>query len=134
MSWDELGLKDNKTPPWNSARDNFRKARQAAVSASHSGDWLHARPISSLNLHLEGEAIPVAVGLRLGVDLCHLHRCSYGSTVDAEGIHGFPCKLAAGRMPRRQALNDLIWLALIIIIIILYYARMQQIYKHTQFT
>ena len=57
---------------------------------------------------MEGKAIRVAVGLRLGVDLCHPHRCPCGSTVDAKGIHGLSCKLAAGRMPRHQALNDLI--------------------------
>ena len=33
-------------------------------------------------------------------------------TVDAKGIHELSCKLAAGRMPRHQALNDLICLAI----------------------
>ena len=108
-SWDEPGIQNDKTTLWNSASDDFQKARLAAVSASHSGDWLHARPISSCGLRLEDEAIRVAVGLRLGVDLCHPHRCP---TVDAKGIHGLSCKLAAGRMPRHQALNDLIWRAL----------------------
>ena len=42
--------------------------------------------------------IIIAVELRLGVDLCHPHRC--------------PCGAKAGRMPRHQALNDLIWRAL----------------------
>ena len=63
-------------------------------------------------LRLEDEAIRVAVGLRLGVDLCHPQRCPCGATVDAKGIHGLSCKLAAGRIPRHQALNDLIWRAL----------------------
>ena len=111
-SWDEPGLQNDKITLWNSASDDFQKARLAAVSASHSGDWLHARPISSCSLQLENEAIRVAVGLRLGVDLCHPHRCLCGATVDAKSIHELSCKLAAGCMPRHQALKDLIWRAL----------------------
>ena len=95
-SWDEPGLQSDKTTLWNSASDVFQKARLAAVSASHSGDWLHARPISSCGLRLEDEAIRVAVGLRLGVDLCHPHRCPCGATVDGKGIHGFFCKTGSG--------------------------------------
>ena len=92
--------------------DDFQKARLAAVSASHSGDWLHARPIPSCGLRLEDVAIRVAIGLRLSVDLRHPHKCPYSATVDAQEIHGLACKLAAGRMPRHQALNDLIGRAL----------------------
>ena len=32
--------------------------------------------------------------------------------MDATGLHGLSCKLAAGRIPRHQALNDVIWRAL----------------------
>ena len=63
---------------------------------------------------MEDEAICVAIGLRLGVDLCHPHRCPCGATVDAKSIHGLSCKLAAGRMPRHQTFNDLVWRALTI--------------------
>ena len=34
---------------------------------AHSGDWLHTLPISACGLHLEDNAIRVAVGLRLGM-------------------------------------------------------------------
>ena len=34
------------------------------------------------------------------------------ATVDANGMHGLSCKLAAGRMPKHHALNDLTWRAL----------------------
>ena len=56
-------------------------------------------------------ALQLGYALDLGVDLCHPHRCPCGATVDAKGIHGLLCKLAADRMPRHQALNDLIWRA-----------------------
>ena len=111
-TWDKPGVQQDKISVWNSASDDFQTTRLTAVSAPHSGDWLHARPISSCGLRLDDEAIRVAVGLRLGVDLCHPHRCPCGATVNAKGIHGLSCKLAAGRMPRHQALNDLVWRAL----------------------
>ena len=72
---------------------------------------MHTRPISSCGLRLEDEAMRVTVGLRLGVGLCHPHRCPCGATVDAKGNSGLPCKLTAGRMPKHQALNDFIWRA-----------------------
>ena len=50
-----------------------------AVSAQHSGDWRHARPISPCGLRLDDEAIRVAVGLSLGTDLCHPNSCPCGA-------------------------------------------------------
>jgi len=41
-----------------------------AATARHSGDWLFALPIASCGLKLDYEAVRVAVGLRLGLDLC----------------------------------------------------------------
>ena len=41
-----------------------------AVSAPHSGDWLHALPLATCGLKLDNEAIIVAVGLLVGVSLC----------------------------------------------------------------
>lgn len=43
--------------------DATSKARLLAVSAPHSGDWLHAIPIANCGLRLDDEAIRVAVGL-----------------------------------------------------------------------
>ena len=111
-TWDEPGIQADKAAVWNCATGDLDRARLTAVSAQHSGDWLHARPISSCGLRLDDEAIRVAVGLRLGTDLCHPHSCPCGAAVDAKGLHGLSCKLATGRMPRHQALNDLVWRAL----------------------
>ena len=76
---------------------------QAAV-APHSGDWLHVLPIASCGLRLDDESIHVAVGLRLGTDVCVPHVCGCGTQVDARGSHAFICKRAHGRIARHQAL------------------------------
>ena len=78
-----------------------------AASSQHSGDWLFALPIASCGLKLDDDAVRVAVGLRLGLDLCVPHECHCGSVVDARGIHSFVCKKAPGRTARHHALNDL---------------------------
>jgi len=65
----------------------YHKARLLAAAAPHSGDWLHALPISACGLHLEDNAIRVAVGLRLGSAICETHTCPCGATVDSLGQH-----------------------------------------------
>ena len=82
------------------------------MSAPHSGDWLHALPISSCGLRLDDEAVRVAVGLRLGARLCEPHQCPCDAKVDSEGTHGLVCRRSAGRTKRHHALNDLVWRAL----------------------
>jgi len=82
-----------------------------AASSQHSGDWLFALPIASCGLRLDDEAVRVAVGLRLGSDLCVPHQCHCRSQVDARGLHSFVCKRckrAPGRSARHHALNDLV--------------------------
>jgi len=94
------------------ATDNHHRARLLAVTAPHSGDWLQALPISSCGLRLDDESIRVAVGLRLGLNLCEPHLCPCGKQVDARGTHGLACKLSSGRMTRHHHINDLIWRSL----------------------
>jgi len=52
--------------------------------------------------------VRVAVGLRLGLDLCVPYQCHCGSLMDARGLHSFVCKRAPGRSARHHAMNDLI--------------------------
>jgi hypothetical protein len=92
--------------------DRRQQARLLAVSAPHSGDWLHALPISSCGLRLDKEAVRVAVGLRLGAKLCEPHLCQCGANVDPEGIHGLACRRSAGRSTRHHVINDMVWHAL----------------------
>ena len=91
------------------ARDEYNRARINAVSAPHSGDWLHARPITSCGLRLDDEAVRVAMGMRLGVNLCEPHKCPCGTLVDARGTHGLSCKQVAGRMTHHRWIYDLVW-------------------------
>jgi len=48
--------------------------------------WLHAPPITAVGLRLSNEAIRVAVGMRLGINLSEPHQCQCGVVVDARGI------------------------------------------------
>ena len=77
--------------------DNFNRARLLAASAPHSGDWLHALPLSTCCLRLDNEAVSVAVGIRLGTSFCGPHQYPCGKQVDARGTHGLSCKRGSGR-------------------------------------
>jgi len=78
------------------------------AASQHSRDWLFALPIASCGLRLDDEAVRVAVGLRLGFDLCSPHQCHCGSLLDARVLHSFVCRTAPGRSARHHAINDLI--------------------------
>ena len=93
--------------------DDHNRARLLAASSAHSGDWLHAIPISSCGLRLNDDAVRVAVGLRLGSNLCDQHVCVCGAKVDCRGTHGLSCKRSAGRSARHAFVNDLIHRALV---------------------
>jgi len=112
-AWDRPGIERDKATVWNSADEPTSKRRLASASAPHSGDWLHAVPVSSCGLKLDDEAIRIAVGLRLGIDLCETHKCPCGSLVDVSGSHSFSCRLGFGRTVRHHTLNDLIYRALV---------------------
>ena len=93
--------------------DPYHRARLLATRSPHGGHWLHAWPISACGLRLDDEAVRVAVGLRIGVDLCEEHDCPCGTKVDRGGSHGLSCRRGAGRLPKHDAINDIIHRALI---------------------
>ena len=71
--------------------DDVARARLLAVMAKESGAWLHALPISTLGLRMDGNTIRVAVGVGLCLDstLCLPHACQHCSVeVDSLGLHG----------------------------------------------
>ena len=49
--------------------DSEREARLLATSAPHIDDWLIALPVTSCGLHMNNEAVRVAVALRLELPL-----------------------------------------------------------------
>jgi len=53
----------------------YHRARLLAVAALHSGDWLHTLPINACGLHLNDNAIRLAVDLRLCCAICEAHSC-----------------------------------------------------------
>jgi len=106
--WDRPGVLVDKALVEASLNSPHSRASFLAASCQHSGDWLFALPIASCGLKLDDEAVRVAVGLRLGLDLCVRHECHCGSMVDARGVHSLVCKKAPGRTARHHALNDLI--------------------------
>jgi len=76
-------------------------ARLLAAS-SHSGDWLHAPPITAVGPRLSDEAIRVAVAHRLGCKACEPHTCVCGKPIDARGLHGLSCRKSAPRQQRQS--------------------------------
>src|SRR6218665_1639242 len=62
--------------------DPINRARLNAVTSPHAGDWLSIIPVRNCGLDLSNEAIRVAIGLRLGLDLCTPHQCQCGETAD----------------------------------------------------
>ena len=106
-NWDKPNI-DAEFANLLSISNTLDRARLLAVSARHSSDWLHAMPISSCGLRLKNEDIRVAVGFRLGTELCKPHHCPYGALVDVTGQHSLSCKLSASKHARPNVINNLI--------------------------
>ena len=111
-AWDDPCCKKVADQLLSTATDDVERARILASLCTTSGAWLQALPISSVGLRMDNDVIRVAVGLRLGANLCEPHTCPCGTSVDARGIHGLACKRSAGRHPRHGLLNDIIWRAM----------------------
>ena len=112
-SWDKPNVDTTYASLLATQNDDHNRARLLAASAPHSGDWLHALPISSCGLRLDDEAVRVAVGLRLGSNLCNQHVCQCGALVDCGGTHGLSCKKNTGKTARHAHMNDIIHRALV---------------------
>jgi len=72
-----------------------RRRQRVAAQAPHSGDWLLALPVANCGLRLDGEAVRVAVGMRLGLSLC---------VSQAQGLHAMVCKKVPGKIARHHVL------------------------------
>src|SRR6218665_1503874 len=87
--WDRPLIAIERAAVWSSNNDLLNQARLGAVSSPPSGDWLLTIPVASCGLGLSNEAVRVAVGLRLGLELCAPHQCHCGETADSGGHHGW---------------------------------------------
>ena len=113
-TWNEPVIQADRAAVRSCATGDLDRARLTAVSAEHSVDWLHARPISSCELWLDDEAIREAVDSVLVLTyviptVAHVVLLSMSKVYMVSTLS---CQLARCRMPRHQALNDLIWRAL----------------------
>jgi len=97
------------------APSDVDKARLLAAASPHSGDWLHAPPITAVGLRLSDEAIRVAVARRLGTKAYEPRTCLCGMAVDARGLYGLSFCRTGRSAPRQQRhchLNDILWRAI----------------------
>ena len=84
-AWNAPVIAADKTSLCSSLTDSHNRARLLAVSSPYSGDWLYALPVASCGIRLDNEAIRVAVGVRMGVNLDEPHMYPY-TMVDATGL------------------------------------------------
>ena len=110
--WDSFVVTDTMEHLLASATNQLDRARLLSAQSPHSGDWLHAAPISSVGLRMSDEEVRLAAGLRLGTKLCEPHPCRCGSTVDARGLHALSCKKVPGKHQRHNMINDVLWRSL----------------------
>ena len=110
-AWDQVAIDAGTKLLADSFSDKYNTARILACQAPHSGEWLHVIPISACGLRLDDEAIRVAIGLRLGLDLCAPHACPCGNMVDARGAHGISCRRSVGRITWHNLINDIVFRA-----------------------
>jgi len=61
--WDKPSFAADLASLNTSLPERHQQARFLAVSSPHTGDWLHALPISSCGLCLDDEAVRIAGGL-----------------------------------------------------------------------
>jgi len=72
-TWDRVATASERQAVTSSLSDATDKARLFSVTSPHSSDWLHALPLSGCGLRLDDRAIHIAVGLRLGANICEPH-------------------------------------------------------------
>ena len=107
-AWDASKIKATIDYLLESAANDLTKVRLLALSCPESGAWLNALPLPSIGLRKD-DVIRIAVGLRLGLALCHPHGCSdCGADVNEAGIHGLSCRYSSGRHSRHSALNNIV--------------------------
>jgi len=111
-AWDLPLIRVKSEAVMNAAQNQADLARLIALSSRHAGDFLNALPSSAVGTRLDNTSLRIAVGLRLGLNVCAPHVCVCGEQVSTSGTHGLACRKSAGRHFRHNAVNDLIKRAL----------------------
>ena len=106
--WDEVISKQTLTSLSSSLKSDKDIARLKALQAKESGSWLHALPSSFVGTLMESKSFQIAIALRLGCKICHVHQCICGETVDSFGHHPLNCAKSRGRFSRHSAINNII--------------------------
>jgi len=70
--WDRPGIQADRLLVESSLSSAFQRASFLAASSKH---WLYALPVTSCGMRLDDEAVRVAIGLRLRLELCVPHQC-----------------------------------------------------------
>jgi hypothetical protein len=115
LSWDTPVIQLDMRSVFVATATAEDRAQLFAIMSPHASEWLFALPISSCGLHLDDEAVRIAVGLRLGLHLCQtrLYPCGRcGSTVDTLGMHGLSRKRSSGRATRHHLTERPVYRAL----------------------
>ena len=110
-SWDGPVASVAQSDLLSRAESSIDQARLLSACAEHSGDWLHAPPITAVGLRLNDEMVRISIATRLRPRACEPHSCPCGKEVDARGFHGLSCRKSASRHIRHVHLNDIIWRA-----------------------
>lgn len=88
------------------------RSRLLAAATPRSGSRFDVLLVPSLGTRLNDDLFRIAVSLGTGVSICHLHKCRWGSSTYARGLHPLSCKHSVGRFPRNCAINDIVKRAL----------------------
>ena len=108
-AWDKPRVQSRWDSLFSNCVDPQARARLMAAQTKESGEWLNALPVSSLGLHISDDSLHIAICLRLGTPLCLPHKCTLcGMDVDRLVTHGLSCRHSQGRIPRHNAINDII--------------------------
>lgn len=80
-----------------------------SVSTKESSAWLRALPVSNLGLRMDDNTVRIAVGLRLGTDICVPHSCKQcGADINKLGRHALSCRQSERRHQQHAELNQII--------------------------
>ena len=90
-AWDDSCCSKVAVALLEGAADERDRARLRASQQEFSGAWLQALPLLAIGLKMSDEVMRVAVGVRLGANLCEPHTCNCGQQVDVRGTHGLAC-------------------------------------------